>query len=29
MNILYNINQLLDQLINNFSFLEDEKTDDF
>lgn len=29
MNILCNINQLLDQLINNFSFLEDEKTDDF
>lgn len=29
MNILYNINQLLDQLINNFSFLEDKKTDDF
>lgn len=29
MNILYNINQLLNQLINNFSFLEDEKTDDF
>lgn len=29
MNILYNINQLLNQLINNFSFLEDEKIDDF